>query len=57
MDPNAALAEIRRLYGLAEWTANPDLQELGEKVEALDDWLTSGGFLPDEWSTRRAEPS
>jgi hypothetical protein len=35
-DEGATLDDSRRLYDL---------------VEALDGWLTQGGFLPDAWQT------
>lgn len=64
MDPNATLARIRMLVGMfwldptdersersatwahdaAEWAV-----ELAESVEALDQWLSKGGFLPKAW--------
>jgi hypothetical protein len=27
-----------------------DLLELAEAIEALDDWITRGGFRPDDWA-------
>jgi len=58
MDPNAALAEIRALIGIARVgaAASYDLEltsvvaELADAVEALDGWLASGGFRPDAWT-------
>ena len=54
MDPNATLA---RLLGLA--TMNEHAQatlekaaiadEMSELIEALDGWISKGGFLPDRW--------
>lgn len=56
MDPDQCLNEIRDLY---EALINPHLlprdkvaglaDELGEKVNALDVWLTQGGYRPTEW--------
>jgi hypothetical protein len=54
MDPNATLREIRELLadpvpadsGL--WGSR--LERLAELVEALDGWLSKGGFLPDGWT-------
>lgn len=52
MDPNAALAEAldaaRAIQdGDEEWhTAD----KLAERLLALDEWLTKGGFLPGRWS-------
>lgn len=57
MDPNATLAEIRRLVRQSEesdgLTTNQGY-ELAELVGALDGWLTAGGFLPSAWSQDRA---
>lgn len=27
--------------------------ELAERVEALDHWITGGGFLPERWKDKR----
>ncbi|WP_330182739.1 hypothetical protein OHB26_03205 [Nocardia sp. NBC_01503] len=59
MDPNAALTRIRDLIGEAD-ALNPHvcfdhnevariLYALTEVVEGLDDWITDGGFLPEDW--------
>jgi len=62
MDPNANLEEQRRLtqklLSLTVGEADlPDLHSdavrLAELVEALDVWLTRGGFLPSEWQALR----
>jgi hypothetical protein len=56
MDPNATLAEIRRLnedhanYGELNDT---DTERLVELVEGLDNWLSSNGFLPEAWASGR----
>ncbi len=59
MDPNAALAELRRLVasnqvdvGLLEQDpaeVERRLDRMCELVEALDNWVMGGGFLPFEW--------
>jgi hypothetical protein len=55
MDPNATLAEIRRLAAaaLSGEYAIGDMDgvatELAEYVTALDEWVATGGFLPDAW--------
>jgi hypothetical protein len=57
MDPNAALTGIREVVAktYTEDGANPDdTARLCELVEALDDWLTKGGFLPDAWTPASA---
>ena len=55
MDPNATLEEMRRLMHaiLNEVsTAQEDFanaERLAELVEAMDGWLSRGGFLPRSW--------
>lgn len=52
MDPNANLAEQRRLTARIlnnESDASQDALRLAELAEALDEWITKGGFLPDAW--------
>lgn len=63
MDPNATLAEIRRI--ILRITSNNDGQWQGEDLkkqdrdrlveltQAMDEWLSKGGFLPDQWSGGR----
>lgn len=57
MDPNAALKGLRDLI----WEFNHDdnvtmetfdTQALIDYVEALDQWLARGGFLPDSWGVK-----
>lgn len=53
MDPNECLAEVRFL--IATRNADPagfsddDTARLIELVEALDVWMATGGFLPEQW--------
>lgn len=47
MDPNAALQQIRDLFG----EGNSD--EAGFVFIGLDEWLSSGGFLPAAWQKNR----
>lgn len=55
MDPNANLAEIRELTSrlLKQDQFSHENEEdgiaLAEFVEALDQWLSAGGFLPKDW--------
>lgn len=57
MDPNAALAEIRRLIDNLKFQIEPDTglvdlddaSELIDRFEGLDGWLSKGGFLPADW--------
>jgi hypothetical protein len=48
MDPIANLDEQARIIA----STTPDLERLGELVEALDGWLASGGFIPAGWSAQ-----
>ena len=48
MDPNAALTEIRSILARNDLEL-PDYERLAELTEALDKWLSNGGFLPDAW--------
>lgn len=51
MDPNAALADMRQAIDnvLATASGSQAAHELAEAADALDTWLTSGGFLPEAW--------
>lgn len=58
MDPDANLQEQRRLIermmkAYDDENGNgidqDDANRLCELVQALDDWLTGGGFLPPSW--------
>jgi hypothetical protein len=51
MDPNATLAGLRELVERVQnGTGRVDADEFAEKFEALDGWITKGGFLPADWS-------
>jgi hypothetical protein len=58
VDPNTNLAEMRELAAaILNDQSCPDPYEpsaaqaerLAELVQALDEWLTKGGFLPHDW--------
>jgi len=57
MDPNTTLAEALELAQAilsGELSADSQLdasERLAEKVQALDDWITRGGFLPGAWQS------
>ncbi|QVI24136.1 hypothetical protein KHQ06_15970 [Nocardia tengchongensis] len=64
MDPNTALAEVRRLLQskdeLGLWKRDYDcndavriLIDLADGVAALDRSLSQGGYLPREWEWAR----
>lgn len=53
MDPNANLAEQRRIVArILDGDDSADWSRLAELVQALDEWLTAGGFLPGEWQEK-----
>ncbi len=50
MDPNEALARLRRYADAAVDDAPEDwLDTAPELFQALDSWLSKGGFLPADW--------
>lgn len=57
MDPNANLARMRELADRLVRNgdkrtaiARHDGLELAEHVQAMDEWLVKGGFLPQAWA-------
>lgn len=58
MDPSIALAEFRRSLedlGVAietedQYATEDALTGVQENFNALDGWLKSGGFLPEDWA-------
>lgn len=63
MDPNTALANARTAARLILADADADAShsaladELAEAFEALDGWLSRGGFLPDSWTGAASAPA
>jgi hypothetical protein len=60
MDPNANLKEQKEIVRWLLDTNEENADELSKKaerlanlVEALDEWLSKGGFLPDAWRGAR----
>jgi hypothetical protein len=59
VDPNETLKQTIRLADRVLLNETPEGEpiedyeeiayELAEKIEALDEWLTKGGFLPRRW--------
>lgn len=52
MDPNETLRELLKLaesVPSCEEEFQDDVARMGELIEALDGWLTKGGFLPRRW--------
>jgi hypothetical protein len=55
MDPNACLKEIRILTEAIVNGGDSDMincERLAELVEALDGWISKGGFLPADWQPK-----
>lgn len=62
MDPDVSLAELRTLVYIAQtivdggevgdWHAT--MSALIDTFNGLDDWISKGGFLPDQWNVPRA---
>lgn len=60
MDINTALEEMRqwvremdRRTTAGEQVTLDEFVEVLEQFEAIDGWLSSGGFLPEAWSVNR----
>lgn len=56
MDPNQALKNARASVARIDESITPseeDVAALADAFEALDGWLSGGGFLPTEWSGSR----
>jgi hypothetical protein len=55
LDPNETLKEIGQIIeGLHQLPQGGTIARLIEQVEALDSWITRGGFLPERWNKRPA---
>lgn len=56
MDPDQALKDIRHYVNVVERdggeSAPATADALVESFRALDDWLSTGGFLPSDWQRR-----
>lgn len=57
MDPNANLSRQRELAAMILYAADAGetnvielAAELAEYVQALDEWMTRGGFAPAAWN-------
>ena len=58
MDPNAALARIRKLVERTlakegDWPSSDEFLDLAETINSLDKWLSECGFLPRAWQDGR----
>lgn len=52
MDPNEALRKLRELVMHVQGGVAPEelVEQFETQFEALDNWLTRGGFPPEAWS-------
>jgi hypothetical protein len=51
MDPDVALVDLREARKSFEETGlYEDAVQLANCVQALDEWMTKGGFLPKDWA-------
>lgn len=56
MDPNETLSDLRAIFarweewGVLETHPESAMDELVDLFFGLDEWLTKGGFRPDDWS-------
>lgn len=51
MDPDTALERLR------EALAADDTDAAADAAEALDQWLTKGGYLPSAWNHTETDPN
>lgn len=65
MDPNTALENLRDAFNeMLEANAQQDsdgfyiaAHDAFEAWSALDDWMSTGGFLPEDWEDARKRPA
>lgn len=60
MDVNETLARLRAAVSQTRLASNSEEaawlgEQLAESFEALDAWLSKGGFLPTDWAAPRIE--
>lgn len=58
MDPNETLRLLRLTVAQMRADEHPDIRkahadEIAEYFDALDEWLSRGGFLPEAWEANR----
>ncbi len=52
MDPDECLDRIRQIVNLADdGDISVYIDELVDAFQGLDEWLSMGGFLPNDWKT------
>lgn len=52
VDPNFALMMIREIIKDYEAGNSADVHTIIECFNALDQWMSKGGFLPNEWKEK-----
>ena len=55
MDPNATLKDLRAALhdydeAIRKSVADEAVDRALDAIRALDEWLSKGGFLPEDWS-------
>lgn len=50
MDPNETLDQLRRITLDGLHGGEMDAEHMANLFDALDEWMTRGGFLPTAWS-------
>lgn len=60
MDPTQALSDIRdHIKEFRDSREEPPADVIGDlftKVEGLDDWMSKGGFPPEQWRPHNGRP-
>lgn len=61
MDPDTCMDELQELLEKYKQQRdrlnNDDTQDLVIHIEALDSWISCGGFLPHRWKLRAPDPA
>ena len=61
MDPDETLKKLREALELYcrryrdKGTGLREADDMADAVEALDNWLSIGGFLPEDWKKRETK--
>jgi hypothetical protein len=60
MDPNETLRQLRKAFADMDNATDRDdfeiaTREAQDLFEALDNWLTRGGFVPRDWASKTLE--
>jgi hypothetical protein len=57
VDPDEVLRLLRNAIGELSALNDEDASQVVESFASLDQWLSTGGFLPSAWATRVAAPT